>query len=197
VVEQKQEPKETPESKVPDPKSRPRGRGGRRPGAGAPKGNLNALKHGRRSAQFAQFGIILAGNEKTRDAMLNFARRLDCKQQTAMVGAVEFHARIIEEARKIARGEPSPLEHILLDSRVGPELGSRISELGTRDGLSVQSHDAERRSIKERGPSGACRQHGTHPKTKNHRPGNQRANAISPNNQPPNMKSAPKPIDCP
>jgi hypothetical protein len=91
------------------------GRGGRRPGAGAPKGNLNALKHGRRSAQFAQLGVLLAGNPKTREAMLNFARRLEGKQQTAIAGAIELHARIIDEARKIARGEPSTLAHLLLD----------------------------------------------------------------------------------
>ena len=34
--------------------------GGRRPGAGAPKGNLNALKHGLRSAQFMRFVERLA-----------------------------------------------------------------------------------------------------------------------------------------
>jgi hypothetical protein len=111
-------------------------RGGKRPGAGAPKGNLNALKHGRRSAQFAQFAVTLAGNEKTREAMLNFARRLDGKQQTAMLGAVEFHARIIEEARKIARGEPSPLEHILPGLKSQP--GTRISDLGTRNSRRIE-----------------------------------------------------------
>ncbi len=34
-------------------------RGGRRPGAGAPPGNLNALKHGRRSAQLRQLFVAL------------------------------------------------------------------------------------------------------------------------------------------
>ncbi len=95
-------------------------RGGKRPGAGAPKGNFNALRHGRRSAQFAQLGALLAANPTTREAMLNFARRLETKQESAVQGAVELHARIVEEARKIARGEPSPLEHVLKPRKPAP-----------------------------------------------------------------------------
>ncbi len=34
--------------------SRPKGRGGKRPGAGARKGNFNALKHGRNSLQMEE-----------------------------------------------------------------------------------------------------------------------------------------------
>lgn len=36
--------------------------GGRRPGAGAPKGTLNALKHGRRSAQLLAIAEVLAND---------------------------------------------------------------------------------------------------------------------------------------
>ncbi len=50
-------------------------RGGRRPGAGGKPGNLNALKHGRRSAQFAHLGLILATIPETRQALLNLAAR--------------------------------------------------------------------------------------------------------------------------
>ncbi len=46
-------------------------RGGRRPGAGGKPGNLNALKHGRRSAQFAHLGLILATIPETRQALLH------------------------------------------------------------------------------------------------------------------------------
>jgi len=49
------------------------GKGGPRPGAGAPRGNLNALKHGRRSTQFSQLGLLLAANPKIRDALLALA----------------------------------------------------------------------------------------------------------------------------
>ena len=38
------------------------GWGGRRPGAGAPKGNLNGFKHGGRSRQLAQAVMIMAAN---------------------------------------------------------------------------------------------------------------------------------------
>ncbi len=57
--------------------SKPR-RGGRRPGAGAPPGNLNALKHGRRSAQFAQLGALLATLPDASQALLAIARRRGC-----------------------------------------------------------------------------------------------------------------------
>jgi hypothetical protein len=165
-------------------------RGGRRPGAGAPKGNFNALKHGRRSAQFAELGAQLAANPKTREAMLNFARRLDARQETAVKGAVELHARIVEEARKIAGGQPSPLEHILKPREPVPGDGQ-----GKAGGLNVQSHNAERRSIVENRPSPALRQHTRAYETKNRRPHNQTANTAPPNNQTPNTKPAPKPID--
>ncbi len=60
-----------------------RRRGGRRPGAGAPPGNLNALKHGRRSAQFAQLGALLATIPEAREALLALARRHQLKQRRA------------------------------------------------------------------------------------------------------------------
>ncbi len=161
-------------------------RGGRRPGAGAPKGNFNALKHGRRSAQFAELGAQLAGNPKTREAVLNFARRLDPKQESAVKSAIELHARIIKEARKIARGEPSPLEHVLRD-----ENGAGSEALR----LTVQSHIAERRSIDRNRPSGASRQHGRAHERKNRRPHNQTPNAAPANNQTSNTKPALKRID--
>ncbi len=40
-------------------RAEPRPRGGRRPRAGAPKGNLNALRHGLRSKQFLRFTLQL------------------------------------------------------------------------------------------------------------------------------------------
>lgn len=40
--------------------------GGRRPGAGAPAGNFNALKHGRRSAQLRQLFLRASRSRQTR-----------------------------------------------------------------------------------------------------------------------------------
>src|SRR3972149_494117 len=48
----------------------PRQRGGRRPGAGAPKGNLNALKHGETSRQMQHLATALALVPGTRKALL-------------------------------------------------------------------------------------------------------------------------------
>src|SRR6266545_3352207 len=49
--------------------------GGRRPGAGAPKGNMNALKHGRRSRQMADLVSFVVSNPKTHAALISIAGR--------------------------------------------------------------------------------------------------------------------------
>ena len=45
---------------IPTPRRSPMPRGGRRPGAGAPKGNYNAFKHGRNSRRMRELAAILA-----------------------------------------------------------------------------------------------------------------------------------------
>ncbi len=50
------------------------GRGGKRPGAGAPSGNLNAYKHGRYSLQAALFIQALLGNPKTRRLLIHLVQ---------------------------------------------------------------------------------------------------------------------------
>ncbi|MEX0801531.1 MAG: hypothetical protein WD379_09980 [Dehalococcoidia bacterium] len=77
-------------------------RGGRRPGAGAPPGNLNALKHGRRSTQFAQLGALLAHIPETRRALLDLARRHRLKQRKAEEVAALLFERLFQRAREIA-----------------------------------------------------------------------------------------------
>ena len=48
---------------MPSDVTKPKGKhGGRRPGAGAPKGNLNGLNHGLRSRQFAAIGAARRGD---------------------------------------------------------------------------------------------------------------------------------------
>src|SRR3990170_654512 len=89
---------------TPDP--RPTRRGGRRPGAGAPRGNLNALRHGLRSAQFAELGALLASIPETRGALLDLARRHKMKQRKAEEMAVLLLGRLIHRARQIASPEP-------------------------------------------------------------------------------------------
>ena len=61
----------------------PSRRGGKRPGAGAPKGNLNALKHGGHSAQVRQLAVTLALLPSVRDTFIRFARRQRRQRRTA------------------------------------------------------------------------------------------------------------------
>ena len=80
----------------------PGGRGGRRPGAGGKPGNLNALKHGRRSAQFAQLGLLLASMPETRQALLGLARRHHLKERKAEQVAARLLNAMMERARATA-----------------------------------------------------------------------------------------------
>lgn len=76
-------------------------RGGRRPGSGAPRGNLNGLKHGLRSKQIAQLGLTFAANPVTRDALLALGKRHQLKQQKAEHVAALLLTRLIERGVKV------------------------------------------------------------------------------------------------
>ena len=67
-------------------------RGGRRPGAGAPKGNLNALKTGARSRQLRAVLAALLIEPHTRHVMLQLARRHHLQRE-------EFRQTIIAVAK--------------------------------------------------------------------------------------------------
>jgi hypothetical protein len=75
---------------------------------GAPKGNTNALKHGRRSRRFAEIGAMLANDPELCRALLGLAanqqhRRENVRERVAVtLGGLYLHAE------SIARGEPSP-----------------------------------------------------------------------------------------
>jgi hypothetical protein len=60
-------------------------RGGKRPGAGAPRGNLNALKHGRHSTQLQQLAVTLALLPAVRDTFIKVARRQRRQRRAAAV----------------------------------------------------------------------------------------------------------------
>jgi len=83
-------------------------RGGKRPGAGAPKGNLNALKHGGRSKQFKQLGEIVAASPKARKLLLRYANRARSQQRRAD----ELAAQVIEQVLK--RGLVRGRERLIL-----------------------------------------------------------------------------------
>ena len=60
-------------------------RGGKRPGAGAPKGNLNAMKHGRHSAQLQQLAVTLALLPAVQGTLIKLARRQRRQRRAAAV----------------------------------------------------------------------------------------------------------------
>lgn len=125
-------------------------------------------------------GALLASNPKTRDALLGLARRHQLKQENAMEVAALLLNRLVGHAHEIAAGRPSP----------GPFL-----HLLDPNGLNVQSHERERRSIRRNRASRTSRQHDAARRNKSHAPHNQRTAATTPKNQTAHTKQRPKPND--
>ena len=65
-------------------------RGGPRPGAGAKPGNLNALKHGRGSAQLMALAAYVAQHPHLRHTFIRYHRRLRRQQRQAELGAAHL-----------------------------------------------------------------------------------------------------------
>ena len=98
-------------------------RGGKRPGAGAPKGNMNALKHGRRSRQFAELGILIAASPAARETLIQLAEREAAHNRTADAIAAYIIGQVV--TRGLVRGKDrlSVLPDVL-DGRSINELSS-------------------------------------------------------------------------
>lgn len=79
-----------------------KGRGGKRPGAGAPKGNMNALKHGLYSKQFAQVGALIAESDDARETLLQIAEPWGDKKLKADQVASDIVKQVI--TRGLQRG---------------------------------------------------------------------------------------------
>jgi hypothetical protein len=79
--------------------------GGKRPGAGAPRGNLNGLKHGLYSKQFARIGALLARDPKIRDALLDIARRQQIRNERSNEVAALLLTRFFQRARQASGKE--------------------------------------------------------------------------------------------
>ncbi len=73
-------------------------RGGRRPGAGAPKGNLNALRTGTRSKQLKAVIIALMAIPQTRRVLLHFSR-MEQHRRARLAQAINRYARLASVAR--------------------------------------------------------------------------------------------------
>ncbi len=74
-------------------------RGGKRPGAGAPKGNLNALRSGARSQQVKAVLIALLTVPETRRVLLHFSR-MEQRRLQLLQKAVNRYARLLQGPSK-------------------------------------------------------------------------------------------------
>jgi DNA-binding IscR family transcriptional regulator len=90
-------------------------RGGRRPGAGAPKGNFNGLKHGRRSRQMADFAAYLARNPKISAIIANHARRQGIQEQRTEKLASHLLANILIQGIRVGKEDEARLYRTIAD----------------------------------------------------------------------------------
>ena len=112
-----------PDSSIPHPTSK---RGGKRPGAGAPRGNLNGLKSGRYSKQVKALKLALQAVPLTADVF----RRLD----KAGEGKRALMARALQHYAELLLLDPATLS-LVQDSnqsinRAVPDLGQLRKDLG-------------------------------------------------------------------
>jgi hypothetical protein len=119
----------------------PSRRGGRRPGAGAPHGNLNALKHGRHSAYVQTLIHALAAHPATREALVRLARRQRAHKREAERTAALILSRLLDRALLSLKPVLSNAEGPVLNQVEGPVLsnaeGNNLSEDQATDTDSV------------------------------------------------------------
>ena len=86
----------------PVPVIRPKGKhGGRRPGAGAPRGNLNSLKHGRNSRYHQKLLATLITVPEVAEALVRLAERRRKQQRKTEAAAAEALADLFQRAGQI------------------------------------------------------------------------------------------------
>ncbi len=89
-------PDPAPGSQPPIPaRKRSRNWGGRRRGAGAPKGNLNGWRHGKNSSYHKQLAYFVSLIPEAEEAMLKIARRRRKKDREVQAGAAELMAEAL------------------------------------------------------------------------------------------------------
>ena len=87
-------------------------RGGKRPGAGAPRGNTNAVKTGRHSARLRAIAKALSAVPEIRDLLLEAERRQQREQRKAQRLAL----RALQDIASRIPDENNPLLPYLLAS---------------------------------------------------------------------------------
>jgi hypothetical protein len=85
-------------------------RGGKRPGAGAPRGNMNALKHGRNSRQLAEMGKIIRDNPKLGQVLDIMRQQQHIEAEREEEAFAEYFTNYIGNAdkRRGGTGKPEP-----------------------------------------------------------------------------------------
>jgi len=83
-------------------------RGGKRPGAGAPRGNFNAMKTGAYSKQFALLGRLLAADPRLREVLLAIAAKTDRKFKSANETAAYLLTKWAERVEEMAEARYAP-----------------------------------------------------------------------------------------
>ena len=110
MVESANEAEKPDQSPIANRKRRHPNWGGRRPGAGAPKGNLNAFKHGRNSRRQAQLVEALMQVPETRDTLIALSKRNRRLRRQAEEGAGVLRTRLLENVAQITPNQACP-EH--------------------------------------------------------------------------------------
>ena len=88
-------------------------RGGPRPGAGAPKGNLNALKHGKMSRQLKQVSVILAVLPRPPHTAANLKPRVSKRRKNVRMLAAHLLVSVLERAPAGSKFRNGPEIHKL------------------------------------------------------------------------------------
>jgi hypothetical protein len=85
--------------------------GGRRPGAGAPKGNLNGWRHGKNSRYHKQLAHFVSLIPEAEEAMIRIAQRRRKKDRQVQAGAAELLAEACRRLGELVlEYTPSPAE---------------------------------------------------------------------------------------
>ena len=98
-------PRKRKPNRNPRPSARhPRSSASRR-GPGAPPGNLNALKTGLHSKQFAALGRLFAADPKIRDSLVEMNSRYERKLKSSSEVSALLFTLLLERARAMAGGD--------------------------------------------------------------------------------------------
>jgi hypothetical protein len=122
-------------------------RGGKRPGAGAPKGNLNALKHGERSKQLAGLGLIIARSPKARTLLLRYARRFQADESKADALAQNVIENVISRGLVRGRDRLILLPQLLNEERTIRQTSSESAVLEREDAISAENTPSDNQSL--------------------------------------------------